>query len=102
MKIVSLPFASYISSRSFFRWIYIFVEECSQRIGLVQLSYIEFLTNHHVKRFDENERRTFGMGKNIVGTMSVGIYKSGTYSSSSLSEGGSGTSFCRLGSGARG
>ena len=97
MKIVSLPFASYISNRSFFRWIYIFVEECSQRICLVQLLYIKFLDNHHVKTSDENEQRTFGIGKNIVGTMRAGTYISGIYSSSSYSEGGGGTSFCRLG-----
>jgi uncharacterized membrane protein len=99
MEIASLPFASYISGGSFFRWIYIFVEECSQRIGLIQLSYIKFLTNHHVKRFDKNERRTFGIGKNIVGAMRAGAYISGA--NSSLSEGG-GISFCRLGSGGGG
>ena len=38
------------------------------------------------------------MGKNIVGTMRAETYNSGTYSSS-LSEGGGGTSFCKLGRG---
>ena len=72
MEITSLPISCEISWRSFFRWINIFVEERSQRIGLIQVLYIEFLHNHHVKGFANKGRRTFGMGKNMVGMMSVG------------------------------
>ena len=86
MKIVSLRADRFSGG-------YIYVEERSQRIGVVQILYIKFLDNHHIKRFDENEQRTFGIGKNIVGTMRTGTYISGIYSFS-YSEGG--TSFCKL------
>jgi hypothetical protein len=99
MEITLLPISSEISWRPVFRWIYIFVEESSQRIGLIQVVYIEFLHNHHVKGFVNKGRRTFGMGKNMVGTMSVGTYISGTSSWSLSDEGGGGTSLLRFGRG---
>lgn len=94
MEVTPLPVACKIAQRPFFRRVYIFVEERSQRVCLLRVLYDEFRYKRRVRRCMENRRRTFGIGRNIVGTTNEGTYKSGTSSSSSSlsSDGGGGTS----------
>jgi len=63
-----------------------------------------YLDNHHVRWLEENERRTFGIGENIVGIIRplTGRCNSGASSTSSGSlpdNGGGGTGLLRFGEG---
>ena len=95
MEIAPLPVACEVARRSLFGRVYIFVEEGSQRVCLIRVfDIMRWFRHRDVRRCNQNRRRTFGIGRNMVGTTSAGTYKSGTSSSSGSlsSDGGGGTS----------